>query len=172
MRYQAARNLIQTGDLVALRKRTGFLPTLTRWITRSPYTHTAVAVWVEAGGVYRLLVAEANGGGSSLSPLSGYFDTDFDVYRCPVPRDLVHTVCWRMLGRKIHYGFFDLVRIACHRLLGFPLPRKDDGNLICSALSAAIYQRAGWRPVGLPSIPAPDDVVASLRSMPIIEVRR
>lgn len=171
MRYAVIRSRVMTGDLIAFRKRTGFLPTLTRWLSRKPYTHTAVAAWVEAGGVYRLLVSESNSGGSSLSPLSAYADIDFDVYRCPVNRDLVHTVMWRLLGKKIHYGFIDLARIAAHRLVGWPLPPADDGNLICSALSATIYLKAGWRPIGLPSIPAPDDVVDAIRAEPLIRYR-
>lgn len=80
MRYANVRNRIKTGDLVAFRKRAGIFPMLTRWITRSPYTHTAVAVWVIGGNLPRLLVAEANAAGSSLSPLSGYAHIDFDVY--------------------------------------------------------------------------------------------
>lgn len=172
MKYTVVRDCIQTGDLIAFRKRSGILPTLTRWITCSPYTHTAVAAWVEAGGICRLLVAESNSGGSSLSPLSCYADIDFDVFRCPVNRDIVHVSMWRLLGRKIHYGFADVARIAANRLVSWPLPRKDDGNLVCSALSAAIFFRAGWRPVNLPSIPAPDDVVAALHAKPMFEVRR
>lgn len=171
MRYADARLKIHTGDLIAFRKRQGVLPTLTRWITDSPYTHTAVAVWVEAGGIFRLLVAEANGAGSSLSPLSGYAHIDFDVYSSPVDRCRVDTATWRVLGRKVRYGFNDLLRIAANRLLGWPLPQADDGDLICSALSATIYRLAQWRPVGLPSIPAPSDVVAALNAAPLCEVR-
>jgi hypothetical protein len=42
--YAQARDLIRTGDLIVLRKRGGWLPTLTRWVTKSPYTHTGLAV--------------------------------------------------------------------------------------------------------------------------------
>lgn len=171
MHYAAIRERISTGDLIAFRKHTGFLPTLTRWITRSPHTHTAVAIWVESSGFHRLLVSESNSGGSSFSPLSAYADIDFDVFRCPVNPDRARIVMWRLLGRKIHYGFVDLLRIAAKRLIGWPLPKVDDEAQICSALSAKIYLLAGWRPAGLPSIPAPDDVVAALEDQPLYEYR-
>lgn len=171
MKYAFVRDRIHTGDLIAFRKRKGIFPMLTRWITRSPYTHTGVAVWVIGGNLPRLLVAEANAAGSSLSPLSDYIDIDFDVYRCPVNREDVHVSMWRLLGRKVHYGIFDLLRIAANRAVGWPLPKKDDNDMICSAFSAAIYRRAGWRPWSLPSIPAPDDIVSAMRAAPIYEVR-
>ena len=162
---------MRCGDLIAIRKRVGFLPLLTRLITRSPYTHTAIAVWVESSGIKRLLLAESNAGGSSLSPLSEYANVDFDVFRCPISRDSVHRAAWRLLGVKIHYDVMDLVRIAANRLFGFSLPDRDDGDLVCSAFSAAIYHSAGWRPESLPSIPAPDDVVAALDAQPMLRVR-
>ena len=169
MNYADAREAIRTGDLIAIRKRGGFLPTLTRWITKSPYTHTAVAVWGGFNGIERLLVVESNSAGASLAPLSNYSDTDFDVFICPVGRAEAEAAIWELLGTKIHYDVTDLVRIAEHRLIGIPLPEQDDDALICSALSAAIYQRAGWQPWGLPSVPAPDDVVAAMNSdaMPV-----
>lgn len=169
--YSQARSSIMTGDLIALRDRSGFLPVLTRLITRSPYTHTAIAVWVEACGIKRLLVAESNASGSSLSPLSGYAHIDFDVFRCPVSREVVQKTAWRLLGEKIHYDVMDLARIAANRIFGIRLPLHDDKNLVCSAFSASIYHLAGWRPESLPSIPAPDDVVAALDTRPLLRVR-
>lgn len=172
MRYANVRDHILTGDLIAIRKRTGFLPVLTRWITGAPYTHTAVAVWVGSSGVDRLLVVESNAAGASLSPLSNYRGMDFDVFRCPIDRYKTHASMWRLLGNKIHYDIKDLVRIGLNRLFGVPLPEHDDDNLICSALSVTIYRKAGWRPAYLPSIPAPDDVVAAIGEKPLFEVRR
>lgn len=77
-----------------------------------------------------------------------------------------------LLGQDIGYDFGDLLRIAQHELLGRPLPPANDGRLICSALSASIYLLAGLSRLGLPSIPAPRDVVAWLLAAPVLEVRR
>jgi hypothetical protein len=171
MRYADAREHIRTGDLIAVRSRHGFLPTLTRWVTRSPYTHTAIAVWCGDADGRRLLVAESNGGGCSLSPLSHYQGEDFDVYLCPVPTTDVVRNLWALLGVRIAYDFVDLLRVGANKLLGLPLPRRDEDGLICSALSATIYLHAGWMPIDLPSIPAPSDVVAALGHGPWIRVR-
>lgn len=84
---------------------------------------------------------------------------------------MIEDVVWRTLGDPIHYDVADLVRIAANRLVGWPLPPTDDARKVCSALSATQWLRAGWRPRSLPSIPAPDDVVAALAVPPMFEVR-
>lgn len=168
MNYAEARPSICTGDLLAIRSHHGGLPALTRRVTGSPYTHTAVALML--GG--RLLVAEMNGGGAVLTPASRYQDVDFDVFACPVDRIEATTAMFDLLGLDIRYDFIDLARIAGHELLGIPLPPVDDDNLICSALSASIYLHAGRARASLPSIPAPRDVVAWIESPAMLEVRR
>lgn len=168
MNYAEARGLIDTGDLVAVRSHRGGLSAITRLVTRSPYTHTAVAIWLGE----RLLLCEMNGGGACLVPASKYADTDFDVFRCPVDIFDATEAMFALLGQDIGYDVGDLLRIAQHELLGRPLPPADDGRLICSALSASIYLLAGLSRLGLPSIPAPRDVVAWLLAAPTLEVRR
>lgn len=105
MPYAEARLLIRSGDLIAVRKRYGLLPTLTRWITRSPYTHTAIALWGELSGVDRLLAAEAKASGAFLTPLSQYAEVDFDVYNGPHGVSLyrLEQVIWAALGTPIAY---------------------------------------------------------------------
>ena len=172
MRYADARDHIATGDLIAVRKKHGLLPRLTRLVTRSPYTHTAIALWCGSGEHRRLLVAEAKSAGACLTPLSQYAGIDFDVYLSPPEVGLsIEAAIWETLGTPIGYDILDLVRIALNRLAGVPLPHHDDGLKICSALSATLWLLAGWRPRYLPSIPAPDDVVAALAVPPTLEVR-
>lgn len=172
MRYAEARRMITDGDLVAIRSRGTAFDIVASAVQQSPYTHTAVAVWVHFAATARLLVAESNAAGASLAPLSQYADTDFDVFECPTPRVATGGALFKLIGEPIHYDLGDLARIAANRLLGVPLPARDDANKICSALSASIYLRAGWRPDGLPSIPAPDDVVRALGCHPKARVRR
>ena len=172
MRYADARNQIRTGDLIAVRKMHGFLPTLTRWVTRSPYTHTAIALWAGTDAQPRLLVAEAKASGGFLTPLSQYADIDFDVFDAPRETLItIESVVWEVLGVPIGYDMFDLVRIGLNRLFGIPLPAGDDALKVCSALSATLWLQAGWRPRYLPSIPAPDDVAAALAVPPRLQVR-
>jgi hypothetical protein len=171
MNYAHARDLIGDGDLIAVRKRGGLPARAIRWVTRSPYTHTAIAVWGGFGGARRLLVAEANAGGCSLAPLSHYAEDDFDVFACPVSRAAAMHSAWSNIGSPLTYDFLDLARIAANRLLGVPLPPPDPEATICSALSASIYLQAGWKPAALPSIPAPVDVVRAIGSLAALEVR-
>lgn len=175
MNYLEARDQIRTGDLIAMRKTHGLLARLTRRITRSPYTHTAIAVWagVGVGEAKRLLVAEQKASGAFLTPLSQYEDIDFDVYTAPPSTLLkIEWAIWQTLGVPIAYDFCDLLRIAAHRLIGWPLPAKDDVLKVCSALSATLWVQAGWEPWFLPSIPAPDDVVYALGVPPRLQVRK
>lgn len=172
MNYATVRNQIRTGDLIAVRKRSGVLPVMTRLVTRSPYTHTAVALWCGDLGHRRLLVAEAKASGACLTPLSQYADVDFDVWRAPRETLLsIDAVIWEILGAPVGYDVSDLLRIALNRLAGVPLPSHDNALKICSALSATLWLQAGWRPRYLPSIPAPDDVVAALAVPPAFAVR-
>ena len=83
MNYSDVRAQIRTGDLIAFRKRHGLLATLTRWITKSPYNHTALVIWVGLGEERRLLVAEQKASGAFLTPLSQYAGDDFDVFDAP-----------------------------------------------------------------------------------------
>ncbi len=166
MKYDEARALIRTGDLIALRQVHGIAPAMIRLVTGSPYTHTSVAIW--CGG--RLLVNETQASGACLRPLSNYDNEAFDVIPCPIDRGEVEAAMWELLGRKIKYDLADLARIAANRLFGIPLPKREDDALICSSLSATIWMRAGWRGRSLPSIPAPDDVVREAGTV-MIEVR-
>lgn len=168
--YRQARGAIWTGDLVAVKRPSGFLPVATRLVTRSPYTHTGIAIWVGQPGQRRLLLAQTNAGGCNLVPLSQEACYPFDVFNCPTERAAVEREIWRELGTRVPYGFTDLARIAGHLVLGLPLPRHDGQDVVCSALSARIYRRAGWRPAGLPSIPWPGAVVDSLDARPVLEI--
>jgi hypothetical protein len=167
MNYTDARPLIKTGDLIAVRRRSGFLAVATRIVTRSPYTHTGIAVWC-AG---RLLLAQENAGGCNVVPLSQEAIYDFDVYDCPTEETATETLVWLLLGARIAYSILDLFRITGFLLLRIPLPKHDGDELVCSALSALIFQKAGWVPVGLPSIPWPGAVAAAVGKPARIEVR-
>lgn len=171
MAYADVRNLIRTGDLIAVRKRGNFLAMITRWVTRSPYTHTVIAVWSGVGDAMRLLGAEEKASGCFLTPLSQYEDVDFDVFTAPDEvQDHIEEVIYDTLGAPIAYDYLDWIRIGLNKTLGIPLP-KENSKLICSALSAALWLKAGWKPKNLPTIPAPADVVRALNTPPRLEVR-
>lgn len=170
MRYDDARPMIQTGDLIAVRRRSGPLAIATVIVTNSPYTHTGVALWVGPPGDRRLLMAHINGGGASLVPVSQEAEFGFNVYPCPVDRAEVERKIWATIGLRISYSGTDLVYILLYLKLGLPLPKQGD-DYICSALSAHLYLLAGWKPANLPAIPWPSAIVAALGASPVVEVR-
>ena len=166
--YNEVRPHVADGDLVAVRSRHGVFPNLTRLITGSPCTHTAIALWLEGG----LWIAEMRSGGNVLVPLSQRAHEDFDVFDCPVDRRNLRGRVLGLLRTKIDYDVGDLARIAAHRLLGVPLPEQDDDVLVCSAFAALVYLTCGWQPKDLPSIAAPCAVVNALGVLPKITYRR
>lgn len=169
--YHEIRPHVADGDLVAVRSRRGLFPNLTRLVTGSPYTHTAIALWLEGG----LWIAEMRRGGNVLVPLSQRADEDFDVFDCPpeVDRGWLRVDVLHTLRGKVDYDVRDLARIAANRLIGISLPAQDDGSLICSAYSARAYLMRGWQPNrALPSIAAPGDVVRALGMVPKAAHRR
>lgn len=164
--YAEARGQIRTGDLLAVRSKHGGFAALVRWGTKSPYTHTAVAIWV----CDRLMMVETRGL-AGIVPATQLGDKEFDVIRCPVAdADYVFIEAFNILGMPVGYDVMDLLRIAARLWFGWKEPAADDRKLVCSALSAAIYRLAGWKPAGLPAIPAPCEVVAAAGPV-AIEVR-
>lgn len=154
MVYERARSLILDGDLIAVRGRRGFIPILTRLVTRSPFTHTGIALWLDGG----LWIAEMNLGGNHLIPASQLRD-DFDVFDCPCNRAALRDVVLRRLRTARRYGVLDLFSIAARRLLGWRL--GNSAHEICSEFSARAYIEAG-AVLKLPMLPAPDEVARAV----------
>lgn len=155
MNYDDARPLIKTGDIIGVRGRKGPLAWLTRIVTRSPYTHVGVVVWL--GG--RVLMAEINGGGTHYVPLSQLAHTGFDVARPGCDPTRVESAIEVSLQDHQGYGFGTLGLIALRRVVGIDLTPADYSQ-VCSSYAVAILQLAGWAPK-LPLIPAPDEVMAA-----------
>ncbi len=169
--YEFARDQVKSGDVIAIRSKNGGLPALVRKLTKSPYTHTAVAVWMEdSAGYAGIYVAEMDGDKNVLVPLSRYEGKDFDVFACPIAdRNLVVDALQELLRDTIDYDYGDLLRIAAYKLLRWPLPKDDRNGYVCSSFTAAILAEADLRlPVAerhLPDMPllaTPADVVAAL----------
>lgn len=140
MAYSAARNGIQTGDLIAVRDVHGILGRATQLATHSPYTHTGIAIWLGD----RLFMADLNSGRNHLTALSQL--TDFDVFAPPpgLSRVKIERAVWDWLASPINYGFlaFVVIGLKCSlRLKVFIHWRKI---VVCSGGSVQIYELAGW----------------------------
>lgn len=170
MTYTQARPRIKTGDLIAVRGTSGLFAQLIRWVTRSGYTHTGIAIWlVDENNERGLYVAEEDGTKNVYTPLSQYAEDAFDVFISPVwPKAQTRAIQSAMRSR-IHYSWWQILRIGVYKLVRVALPGTQRG-MVCSSFCAAIYRALGWRPVGLPNPPAPSDITAAA-GMPVICVR-
>lgn len=129
---------IETGDLIAVRTAHGVLGWLTQFVTRSPYTHTGVAVWL-AG---ELFVAELNGGRNHLIPICQL--TDYDVYAQPDGLGDVGNAIQSWLRVPVDYGFLAFVAIGLLNWLRIKMFVHWRKVMVCSGYCVAIYESAGW----------------------------
>lgn len=139
--YHTARHHIETGDLIAVREKEGFLTPFTRYFTSSDYTHTGIAFWM-AGGLW---MAEHNIGKNHAIPLSQLADSDFDVFERPaeVVDNIDEAIQWG-LRTKIPYGVLALFVIGLINWLRIKVFLHARRILVCSGFSVMIYERAGW----------------------------
>lgn len=156
--YLQARDLIEDGDVVEVRETHGFLTPFTRFFTRSDYTHTGMAFWMDG----MLLMVELNSGKNHMIPLSQLSETDFDVYYRPTELDpvRVRASIMEFLRVKIPYGAPALLAIGFldfFRIKAFIHWRKI---LVCSGAIVAILEGAGWPECT--RILSPDDLAKML----------
>lgn len=141
MKYVDVRDRIKDGDLILVK---GNWKSLFRAgikiVTKSPYTHAGLAVWLDGG----LWIAEINGGGNHVIPMSQIKDP-FDVFECPVDRLFVRTSILELLRDHHSYAFLELLRIFIYRLTGLITPElSQDGSYVCNEYVARVYSDCGW----------------------------
>lgn len=141
MKYQEARSLIETGDAVAVKRKTGLLASLTRLLTRSDYTHNGIAIWLDGG----LWMAELNGGGNHMIPMSQLENMDFDVFYPPVDdRIAIKQAILSVLREHQDYGFAALPVIGLLEWLRVKAFLHARRVLVCSGYVVKVYEEAGW----------------------------
>jgi hypothetical protein len=165
MNYEQAKTQISDGDLVALKRTDTWFWWLVSRVTRSPYTHTAIAVRVGNG----VFVVELHWSGPRIVPLRSYRHP-FDVFSCPVSQETVRRAAFAFAAKRIRYDWLDLFRIGLFNLFRLR-PAADQGGLVCSSFNARIYRYAGWQPPPkFPRIPSPGAMVRALNTEPTLEV--
>lgn len=164
MDYATARNQIQDGDLILEKGRKGLFAWLTKIVTRSEYTHAAVAVWLQ-GGLY---IAEINGGGNHLVPLSQITQA-FDVFRPAGLWPDTREVILNSLRDKVSYSILDAFTIGLRDLFSLRLPVSRNG-LVCSQYAFIVLRDAGWGYWGCPELPSPADLAMQFPDGPLLEV--
>jgi hypothetical protein len=140
MDYAAARGQVKTGDLIAVRDVHNILGTMTRFFTRSPYTHTGVAIWLGE----RLFMADLNSGRNALHAMSQL--KNFDVFEAPpgVAPERIEGAIFDWLASPISYGFLAFLVIGLKCFLGIKSFIHWRQIIVCSGGSVEIYEMAGW----------------------------
>lgn len=143
--YKTERDTINDGD-VLLFQGTGLFSRLIRWVTRSKYSHSGLAIWWND----RLMVLESTTPEVRVMPLSiliGHYPR-VDLYT-PVRDDHCNRVqlfeaATEVLGKR--YAVWTIVRFMRRILLkirGGGDPRRPPDKFICSQLVSYAYREAG-----------------------------
>ena len=142
LNYNEARKLIDNGDLVSIRTSHGIMGNLTKYFTRSDYTHCGIAIWIE-GGLY---IGELNGGRNHLTPLSQYENAEFDVFYPPrgLKSDTIKDSVMKKLRSQIDYGYLAFVAIGITEWLKLKAYPNWRNTLVCSSWCITVYEDAGW----------------------------
>jgi hypothetical protein len=141
--YAQTRDTINDGD-VLLFQGTGLFSRLIRWVTRSSYSHSGLAIWWND----RLMVLESTEPEVRIMPLSilvGHYPR-VDLYKAAKVYNGVQLfeAATEALGKK--YAVWSVVRFLrriIFRIRGGGDPRKPPDKFICSQLVSFAYREAG-----------------------------
>lgn len=173
MRYDDARPLIQTGDVLCFETRS-----LGAWFVRLAQriaglrgadgmqhwrtSHVAIAWWI--GG--RLFAVGMDGSTNALVPLSHYRDYRVTVHRTGADFD----PWWDAMTRDaLHYRYDEILLIGLRLVTGLDLGDTNDRPEVCSSWVARWLATAGKPLLGLYGLPGPSEVQALLPA-PVVEI--
>ena len=164
MTYAQARTKICDGDTIAVITPRNWIGKITQFFTHRKYTHTGIAIWVD-GGLY---LAELNGGGNHLTPLSHWEGLDFDVCEMPIGLIGVREATFEMLREPIDYSYSGFLAAGARAFFRIKQAIHWRTRLICVGFCVAVYEKAGWGKHD--RVLAPFELVDALRIK--IEVRK
>jgi uncharacterized protein YycO len=141
--YRTERDTIDDGD-VLLFQGTGLFSRLIRFVTRSTYSHSGLAIWWND----RLMVLESTTPEVRIMPLSiliGHYPR-VDLYRPTkqLNRVQMFDAATEALGKK--YAVWTVVRYVrriLFKIRGGGDPRKPPDKFICSQLVSFAYREGG-----------------------------
>jgi hypothetical protein len=142
--YEQARNLIQDGDLVFVKKGKSIWSKLTQLVTKSDVYHCGIAFWVR-DPVYksRLFIVEAFRGGRRIVSLSSYAKHPIDIIGSPISWE---KNCDEVLDNTglVPYSIPEYVWIGLRELLRIKRDDADDDyGEVCSKMVAKYLVRGG-----------------------------
>lgn len=142
--YELARNVIQSADIIFVRKKGFFHQKVISWFTQSDYIHVGIAFWTNIEGASHLMIAEANGGAQRrIVNLSHYKDYQLDIIQAPRPWDEIKDKALERLG-QVQYNWIRAGYVGVNELFertfGFQLPDMEMPGEICTEYVANVYE--------------------------------
>ena len=156
MTYQELRQVAMTGDVLLVR---GNL--LVRMLTAESYSHVALLLWEEQGGLWVYEFVE--GKGYQSMPASQWFAArrGQEIYHGEAP-ETVHAMPWQVVtaarayrDRRFakRYGWLSLAKVWISQLIGCRVPVR---MRVCSTFVQECWEAAGYD--GLKRTADPGDI--------------
>jgi hypothetical protein len=138
MKYEEGRELIQTGDIVFVKKKKTLISKLIAWVTGGDLTHVGIACWMYNDKIKtkRLFILEAQRfTRRRILTLSYYKDRGLVVLTPLVPFEQSYDNILQGIG-KSKYSWLSVLYVGLRELLNGKLKSKDFSGEICSELVA------------------------------------
>jgi hypothetical protein len=148
VKYAQVRDQIKNDDVLMYKGR-GLVSSVIRWVTHSPYSHAALAVWWNQ----RLMVMEAKGQGVIVNPTSRsirHYRGDVEWFSCKKEiseDDRLSMVIFAQEELGKSYGRWKAILLGIKILFEHDLEKRDrlkrEKRLFCSEYVAQIYNFIG-----------------------------
>lgn len=141
--YKQGRDLIKDGDVLLIANKKGFiLPQMIRFFTKSIFSHTAIAFWIDTPAGKRLMAVQAQGGNSRFIQNASALDKcDIYVVNSPKAWAEVAPVALAKLD-KVPYGWMEAIYVGLREFLmtrfNWTLPERSFTGEICSEFCARV----------------------------------
>ena len=175
LKYHEVRRDIKDGDILLYKGRglfrSGFIPTLVQWVTRSPYSHAGLAAWWND----RLMVIEAIGNGVIVNPVSlsleryhatvGWFSLKEEISDEKRREMILYTQKQLGKGYAVWLAFWFMIKM----LFGGKVDRsdrfKEEPSFYCSQFVAQVYRKVDLdlKKERSDRYMSPDDIASSPR---------
>jgi uncharacterized protein YycO len=175
LKYHEVRREIKDGDILLYKGkglfRSGFIPTLVQWVTRSPYAHAGIVVWRKN----RLRVIEAIGKGVIVNSLTSSlirYHATVEWFSCKEEisdekrREMI-LYAQKQLGKgyAVFLSFWFMIKLLFIGRFSKSDRSREEKYYYCSEFVANVYSHVGLdlKKERSDRYMSPDDIASSSR---------
>lgn len=115
--YEQGRSLVENGDIVFIANKRGILPQLIRFVTRSNFSHAAIAFWVDTAAGKRLMTVQTQTNNKRfVMNLNAMDNCDLYIITSPTPWEEVAPLALSKLD-KVPYSYMEALSVGLHEFL-------------------------------------------------------